>query len=273
MLFSQAFQLPTNYTLRITTAVVSSRKFEFGRLTDAVPLHHPRCMFFFVRTHQIRNLEVRLAKYTNSDKHHQEACAQWRKRNHGGGSPNDTLDSFQRHEPLSAVQEEEPLSPCGENDGGQPPAAASINSSTAPPPRAFTAWASTYPPHEVGPSRARNNGRGGDGDVGAWGRRLRKFEDKFRQGCVVFGARAARASDGAAAAAAATSKAAVGAAKEAAQLATVAEVGVMGENRKDGADLQLKVATSKDNGGSCRQAKTEGGPIDEYWGSDYCTPT
>eukprot|EP00903_Cladosiphon_okamuranus_P013906 g12934.t1 len=77
--------------------------------------------------------------------------------------------------------------------------------------------------------------------------------DRFRHGCFMLGAKAARAGGGAMSAAAAVASEAT---KEAVHSATVT---VGGGGRRDAAGDQFS------------QGEVDGGIVEEYWGSDYCT--
>lgn len=98
------------------------------------------------------------------------------------------------------------------------------------------------------------------GSVAAGGRRAALSIDRFRRGCVVLGARAARVGGGAMSAAAAVASEA---AKEAVHSATEAVHSAMEAVGRGGG---REVA-----GDRCSQGERDGSIIEEYWGSDYCT--
>ena len=193
---------------------------------------------------QIRNLEIRLARYTSSDHyhhHHQETCAQRRGR-HRGGEP---AGCFQSQEPLFEVEEES--SPRETDDRGHALAAATTPGNPTP---------SIGPVvREARSSPAPNDFADGAG-AGArkeWGERLRKFEVNFRRNCIVVRERAARASESAVAAVEAA-MAANRTPKEATALRAAATVEGRGQVQAD----------------SGSQATIDRDTINEYWGSDYC---
>lgn len=228
-------QFTTTNLLSVEDAVVEAQ------LSVAPHCTPQKCLF----VRQIRNLEIRLAKYTNSDRQHQAACAQWRERHHGAGCDGDTLDSFPWREPLSAVEEEPPSQYAANNSWHSPTTTVTGSDSAACVESVL---------HEPVTSPARAKSTNGASALRAWGARLRKIEGTFRQSYTVLGARAAQAGEGAAAVAAAARKAA----QEAAQSSAVAG----GQNKGEGGRWRANTRS---------QAKLDGIAFDEYWGSDYCT--
>lgn len=202
---------------------------------------------------QIRNLEIRLARYTNDNKHHKEACAQWKERQQLGGGGDVSADCVDEMRldlvrqrtvnrngpPLPTVEEEGenavlPNESIG-NDRGRP--------------------SSIIENHE--PNDAASDARSEKDAVGglAVGSR-RAALDRFRHGCFALGAKAARAGGGAMSMAAAVASEA---AKEAVQSATAAVGGSGGHGAA---------------GDRCSHGEIDGSTaaiVEEYWGSDYCT--
>lgn len=192
---------------------------------------------------QIRNLEIRLARYTNDNKHHKEACAQWReRRQHFGGDESADggvkLDLFRpRMGPLlpTVAEEGEQSAWPNErirNDRGRP-----------------SLIVENHETHDAA-SDARSE-QYAVGDLAAGSRRAAL--DRFRHGCFALGAKAARAGGGAMSVAAAVASEA---AKEAVQSATAA----VGGSGRGGAV-----------GDRCSQGERDGRFVEEYWGSDHCT--
>ncbi|CAM9527569.1 unnamed protein product [Ectocarpus fasciculatus] len=200
---------------------------------------------------QIRNLEIRLARRTNNDNNHQKACVRWRGRQFSGGSENvdvsTNLDfSRPRHEvfPVSEEEEEHPSSPCDsvKNNHGCPPSMIPTDA------------------HRRSPISADRTIHGPTGPdlLPAKRESARRAMRIFRQSCVDIGARATRAGGVVSAAAAAVSETA----KDVAHSATAA---VGGENFLGQHRGERKPADR------CSGIGTDGGPVEAYWGSDYCT--
>lgn len=191
---------------------------------------------------QIRNLEIRLARYTNDNKHHKEACAQWRERQKNDGDESADgikLDLFRpRMEPLllTVVEEGEEAVWGHErirNDRGCPPLTVENHE----------------PSDDAVPcARSEKDVAGGLAAGGS-----RAALGRFRHGCFVLGAKAARAGGDVMSVAAAVASEA---AKEAVQSATAAVGG--GGGREAAEDR-------------CSQGERDGSIIEEYWGTDYCT--
>lgn len=205
---------------------------------------------------QIRNLEIRLERYANNDKNHQEACAQWRERqNYGGGEDaagGMEVDFLQPHtEPplLPARAErgrEEPLLPRNDREN----TTTSSRSNAVPTvPAALRELAGA-----MFTTESRKEERVSDGPAAGSGRAA---FCRFRHSCAALGAKAARAGGDAVAAAAAAASEAT---KEAVQSTTTAVV-------RDGTAGSVGTRTTE-NGHSLSEIN---GGVEEYWGSDYCT--
>ncbi|CAM9417711.1 unnamed protein product [Ectocarpus sp. 6 AP-2014] len=204
-----------------------------------------------VKEIQIRNLEIRLARRTHNDNNHQQACVQWRGRQFSGGSENANVDtnldfSRSRHEvfPVKEEEEECPSSPCEpvQKDHGCPPDMISTDALRR---SCISADRTIHGPSGPDlPSAKRESAR--------------RAMHIFRQSCVDIGARATRAGDMVSAAAAAVSETA----KDVAHSATAA---VGGESILGQHEGERKAADR------CSRVGTDGGPVEAYWGSDYCT--
>lgn len=131
---------------------------------------------------QIRNLEIRLSRYTNNSRHNEEACAQWRARQHFSGDESTEggvkMDLFRPRNgqllPTVVGEGEEPMRPYERlrRDRGCPPLTVESHESNA----------------TVISTHSNNRAVGG---VAADGRRAAL--DRFRHGCLALGAKAARA--------------------------------------------------------------------------------
>ncbi|CAM9116113.1 unnamed protein product, partial [Scytosiphon promiscuus] len=189
---------------------------------------------------QIRNLEIRLARRTNSDNHSQHASTEWRKARIFGAEQSTDLNCesnmIRSHhtEPLSPVAEEGeegyPLSPLQKK---HPSSDGTAQFSTAPRQEPDGVFSQV--------TREREGSGGVHVDGGGRGAMC-----KFSRSCFCLGARAVRAGEEAVSAAAA-------AASEVAE-----EITRCRESRKAGHDPPS-------------QAQIDGVLREEYWGSDYCT--
>ncbi|CAM9274324.1 unnamed protein product [Ectocarpus sp. 13 AM-2016] len=202
-----------------------------------------------VKEIQIRNLEIRLARRTNTDNIHQQPCRRGRHFSGGGENANvsTNLDfSRSRHEvfPVKEEEEEYPSSPCEpvQNNHGCPPDMISTDALR----RSCISADRTI------------HGPSGPDFIPAKRESARRAMHIFRQSCVDFGARATRAGGMVSAAAAAVSETA----KDVAHSATAA---VGGENVLGQHKGERKAADR------CSGIGTDGGPVEAYWGSDYCT--
>lgn len=208
-------------------------------------------------TKQIRNLEIRLERYTSNDKNHREACAQWRERQNTGGGEDAAGDmEVDFLEPCM-----EPLLSVAEEEGGEEPLMLPRNDRENTTPSSRSNTVPTVPAAlrklagAVFTATSKEEERDGDGPAAGSGRAA---FSRFRYSCAVLGAKAARAGGDAVAAAAA---AASDATKEAVQSATTAVV-------RDGTVEGFGRRTRENTGRS--QSEMNGG-VEEYWGSDYCT--
>ncbi|CAM9571693.1 unnamed protein product, partial [Ectocarpus sp. 8 AP-2014] len=203
-----------------------------------------------VKEIQIRNLEIRLARRTSNDNNHQQACVRSRGRQFSGGSENvivsTNLDSSRSRHEVSVKEEEEeyPSSPCEpvQNNHGCPPDMISTDALRR---SCISADRTIHGPSgpDLPPTKRES---------------ARRAMHIFRQSCVDIGARATRAGDMVSAAAAAVSETA----KDVAHSATAA---VGGENILGQHKGERKAADRYSGVG------TDGGPVEAYWGSDYCT--
>lgn len=232
-----------------------------------IAMYHLPTTLLCVCVCQIRNLEVRLARYTNGGQSHEGACARWR--GQGYSEECSYISSNSRRDgPLPVV--EEALSACEADDGVNPPAPAFAGHYST------IALASPNPPLEAGTPQAYSGSPGDINNVAsACGVRLKKIEGQFRRNCEVLGANAVRVSGNAAAAA---SKAAVGAAREAVQLVTVAGAGAAAGFREarmngqgEGGSWETERHRDDSRKDSNCRVETDKAANDEYWGSDYCT--
>ena len=208
-------------------------------------LHH---LFSSWRTEQIRNLEIRLARYTKNGKSYKEACPQWRERQHSSGNERADggikLDLFrssveQRLLPVAEEPGEEQSWPHESirNDGGCPPNVTAAENASGP----------QKPTSSVLNACSENSGGGGGASVGGGGRAAL---DRFRHSCAILGAKAARAGGTISAATAVASEAA----RDAVQSATAA----------------VRAGTARAGGERKATDEIDGrGVVEGYWGSDY----
>ncbi|CAN0545850.1 unnamed protein product, partial [Ectocarpus sp. 12 AP-2014] len=202
-----------------------------------------------VKEIQIRNLEIRLARRTNTDNIHQQACRRGRQFSGGGENANvsTNLDfSRSRHEvfPVKEEEEEYPSSPCEpvQNNHGCPPDMISTDALR----RSCISADRTI------------HGPSGPDLLPAKRESARRAMHIFRQSCVEIGERATRAGGMVSAAAAAVSETAKDVAHSA--TAAVGRENVLGQHKGE------RKAADR-----CSGIGTDGGPVEAYWGSDYCT--
>lgn len=199
-----------------------------------------RALLHYSWNKQIRNLEIRLARHTNGDRHSQQACTEWRKAH--PLAADQRIDSDCKLKSLRPHRTE-PLSPVSEEgEEGSPPSPfekryPSKNLVAQSPPELVQGSYGALPP---APSEGESaiGGHDNGGSRGAM--------HKFSRSCFSLGTRAVRAGGEAISAATA-------AANE-----VVEEITRGRENRKAGLEPRS-------------EAQIDGGLTEEYWGSDYCT--
>lgn len=121
------------------------------------------------------------------------------------------------------------------------------------------------------------NAKAGHGAAGTWGVRIKALEGQFRQKCVSIRARAALAGEGAAAVAAAmaevaTSKIASADAKDGKHEGMASRRGArMARGTPESGKVDDNAGCMDTKSGTAA-ATADAGDLEEYWGSDYCTP-
>lgn len=136
---------------------------------------------------------MRLSRYTKSDKHIQEAYAQWAQRFQDETST--VPAEFRRREPLPAVAEEPSLCEANESDSSSCSNTTCESIDTGRRPSITIAPVSPATSQESSLSPVRGCTAG---TTGVWGARPKKSDIRSRRGRGSFGARATRASGGAA---------------------------------------------------------------------------